>query len=303
MRFYQIFMGRKKQKAKRALATAKPRAKRARKGSLPADHPGSGSGPASSGPGSGIGSGGPIVSPTDPYGLLGTTVMVPGMWWKGESEKKKKFLCDIISCELEHQFGSCKGIAYFIRARGPREPLCEISLQNLCVFLPASRRPAGWNDHEADVEEQTESSDAPDTDSDVSDQEDGTKSKGKEPKKAAQKKQTYAKKPKGKYEVASDELPAAQKSVREAVEDLAGKRKVGDSSNWENPPKGWHKKPEEQSTTNATRMLRKNQFSGEGFKLKKLYTVKQAEEWTELDSFYACHPEAAIDIAVRRRGS
>jgi hypothetical protein len=232
-----------------------------------------------------------IPADTDPHQLVGKEVMVPGMWWVGvkltEEEKRRKSKCIITRHALSYKFGNRTAPAYWIREEDEGDDEYVISFQNLCYFLDKKLRPKGWDDCETNAMDLTES------DSEDDEDDDGN-AKAKKKQNQTKKKKVYKKTPKGNYEVSIDDLPNEEKSVRIAVEKLAGKASKTDESGWEKVPEGWHK------TTDGApkRVCDRKAFKGVGFKLKKSWTSAEAKAWTELDSWYRCHPKSATDIAV-----
>ena len=164
----------------------------------------------------------------------------------GHHDKTIKYKATVTRHANSWQFKDCKARAYWIQAEGEGEPECVISLPNLCCFLAPRDRPVGWNDHDDDVVEHTESSSSgsseDEDDKDCSDDE--SNSQGKQPKAKRQKvaQPAYKKTPKGTYEVSVDDLIPEERRTRIAVEAAAGKwnKKAND---WHVEPEGWHKSP------------------------------------------------------------
>ena len=239
----------------------------------------------------------PQAPSEDPYGFVGQQVKVPAMWYEvtvdsdeEEAALTGSFLSDIVEYKPKYNFNKgCTAQAWMIKYED-EEPL-PISFDNLCAFLKPSQRPKGWKTGSNEISEMTESSD---------DENCGGSSKEKQQK---QQKITR-KKPKKKvtdversWEVETAELPQAEQDARRAVEAAAGKwqgKTEKEPPHWKIEPKGWTKEP----LSAHSAVGRMHAYAGDEFKLKRKFTAAEAAKWTELDSWKACHPEAARQQAV-----
>ena len=172
-------------------------------------------------------------------------------------------------------------------------------------------RPARWHDSDVESEHEEPSGSDEEVSSDSSGSEDDEpeykrgkaagKGKGPAKPKAPAKRKRCTKGASSastvKYAVQTIDGTEPEADIRSAVEKLAGKRQSAkEGIGWAEPPEGWNTSSDSRKRAVYTR----KPYEGPGFSLKRQFTDEEARDWTELDSWRACHGEEGIPGGSQR---